>query len=99
MVHPDCIPQHDIGLADAADAGDKTAAARNMAAARELIPGAAPTAGEVAQDAGIAQLQRALSNADPQLAADLTVDRSAEAESRRSIPAVEFEAINRWHAA
>lgn len=51
--------------------GNADEAARNMASARELVPGSVPTAAEVSKDAGIAQLQRSLTNASPQLADDL----------------------------
>jgi len=48
-------------------AGDGSGAAMGkMLAARELVPGSAPTAAEVAESGGIAALQRAMSAADPE---------------------------------
>lgn len=63
-------------------AGNADEAARNLAAAREIIPGSVPTSAEAAKDAGIAQLQRSLTNASPQLADDLA-QRALEQNAAR----------------
>lgn len=52
-------------------AGNADEAARNMANARIIVQGSEPTVAEVANDAGLAQLQRAAQAADPQIAAAL----------------------------
>jgi hypothetical protein len=44
--------------------------AARLAQAKEIIPGSAPTAADVAQDAGVSQLQRAVQASDPQISDD-----------------------------
>lgn len=63
-------------------AGNADEAARNMAVAREIVPGSLPTAAEASKDAGIAQLQRSLANASPKLSDDLT-QRALDQNSAR----------------
>lgn len=53
-----------------ASATDPTAAARNLTRARPLVPGSAPTVGQAADDAGLAQLERTLVN-NPETAGPL----------------------------
>lgn len=52
-------------------ASDADAAAKTLRSPPRLLPGDAPTVGELTQDAGLAQLQRTLANADPQMGAAL----------------------------
>ena len=59
-------------------AGDGSGAAMGkMLAARELVPGSAPTAAEVAESGGIAALQRAMSAADPEAYAHRGMQQAA----------------------
>lgn len=54
--------------------------ALRLAQADEIIPGSVPTAADIAQDAGISQLQRSVQAADPQIADDFAqraLDRNA----------------------
>lgn len=48
-----------------ASGGQKDAVAQALMQARELVPGSAPTAGQAANNAGIASLERAASSIDP----------------------------------
>ena len=63
-------------------AGDPAAAQATLQGARSLVPGSAPTVAEVAQDAGLAQLQRSLVNADPKIA-DAFARRGADQAAAR----------------
>lgn len=67
-------------LQSAAD--DPAAAAVRAAAARPLIPGSNPTLGQVADDAGLAQLERSLIN-NPDTAGPINLAYEAQREARR----------------
>jgi hypothetical protein len=63
-------------------ATDPRAAAARMAGARELVPGSAPTVGQVSDDAGLAQLERTLFN-KPETAGPLNMRYQAQQEARQ----------------
>lgn len=63
-------------------AGNPTQAAAEIQSGRALVPGSQPTAAELTKDAGIAQLQRSIQNADPQVAAAFTARGLANNEAR-----------------
>lgn len=56
--------------------------AARLAQAKEIVPGSAPTAADVAQDAGVSQLQRAVQASDPQIADDFA-QRALDRNSAR----------------
>jgi hypothetical protein len=58
------------------------AAARRLAAARELVPGSMPTVGQAADDAGLAQLERTLFN-KPETAGPLNMRYQAQQAARQ----------------
>ncbi|WP_296727799.1 glucosaminidase domain-containing protein [Variovorax sp.] len=71
-------------IADAvlrASATDPVAAASRVAQARPVVPGSAPTIGQVAEDPGLAQLERTLIN-NPQTAGGLQQRYSAQRAAR-----------------
>lgn len=70
----------DILRASATNADD---AARNLQAAKPLLPGSAPTAGQAARDPGIAQLERTFLN-NPELAAPLQQRYAGQRAARMS---------------
>lgn len=63
-------------------AGNPRQAAYEIQAGKELVPGSMPTAAELTKDAGIAQLQRSIQNADPQVASAFTARGLANNEAR-----------------
>ena len=63
-------------------ATDAAKAAQNAAKARALVPGSNPTLGQVADDAGIAQLERTLLN-NPETAGPLNQAYQAQQAARR----------------
>lgn len=63
-------------------ATDPRAAAAKLAAAREIVPGSAPTVGQVADDAGLAQLERTLLN-KPETAGPLNMRYQAQQAARQ----------------
>lgn len=70
----------DILRASATNADD---AARNLLAAKPLVQGSAPTAGQAARDPGIAQLERTFLN-NPELAAPMQSRYAAQRAARMS---------------
>lgn len=64
-----------------ASATDANKAAQNMASARALVPGSVPTVGQVADDAGLAQLERTLYN-NPESQGPLARTYAQQAASR-----------------
>lgn len=65
-----------------ASATDASKAAQNAARARELVPGSKPTLGQVADDAGLAQLERTLYN-NPDSQGPLARAYQAQLEARK----------------
>lgn len=65
-----------------ASATNPAKAAANLANARPLVPGSAPTVGQVADDAGLAQLERTLLN-KPETAGPLNMAYEAQQAARR----------------
>jgi hypothetical protein len=63
-------------------ATDPNAAAANLRAAREIIPGSAPTAVMAAGDEGLAGLSRTLQSANPRYAAELSARSTAQNAAR-----------------
>lgn len=62
--------------------GQADDAMRNLRAARELVPGSAPTVGEAAQVPGLAALQRSATAADPVAMNALAARHAAQNEAR-----------------
>lgn len=65
-----------------ASATDANKAALNASRAKQLVPGSAPTVGQVADDAGLAQLERTLYN-NPESQGPLVKAYQAQQEARR----------------
>lgn len=63
-------------------AGDAPAAAQALRNPPRLLPGDAPTVAELTQDAGLAQLQRTLTNADPQMGAAMSARNQQQMAAR-----------------
>lgn len=66
-----------------ASGGQKDAVAQALMQARELVPGSAPTAGQAANNAGIASLERAASAIDPTVTVEYA-KRMAEQNAART---------------
>ncbi len=68
---------------------------QRLALARELVPGSAPTAAEVAESGGVAALQRAASAADPEAYATRGMQQaSARADALRNIAGTDKDLAN-----
>lgn len=65
-----------------ASGGQKDAVAKALMQARELVPGSAPTAGQAANNAGIASLERAASSIDPTVTVEYANRMAAQNAAR-----------------
>jgi hypothetical protein len=63
-------------------AADPDAARANLSNASEIIPGSAPTTATAAGDDGLAALSRAMQNANPEFAANLSARQTAQNQAR-----------------
>lgn len=74
---------------------DAPAVRQRLAMARELVPGSAPTAGQVAESGGIAALERAAGAADPSAYAARAVEQAgARSASLRSVGGSDSDLAN-----
>ena len=70
------------GAMNRAAGGDEETAINNLLNAQELVPGSMPTAGEAANNSGIAALQRSATSVDPIAMRQLEMRQAAQNEAR-----------------